>query len=370
MTETDTPEQNALRLSTDQRNGLGLATVGIVAIKKDVVTSSDFFAGKGGDPVAADKVVRHIWSDKKTEQLQEHLDTESVFLTMPSTTRTNIIPVQLAKYLSQETGRPWLNGDNIFNAEHNAASKNIPRDERIFNPRLFSPIDKRNTDKLKNKKVVIVDDIITSGSSIRNLAEFLRSQEINVTHAIGLMGDRRLEIDQKTENKLKELLKQKGIEIDYDTIHHITRMEAGGLIRLINNARNDNAIQKITRNLQRVQRHGIIKNTERTPRADWDQGAKGENQGNVGTRERIQTYPSASGIEWQLEFIRRGVAIKYEKVSLPTDLDKTAQLQRLSKLARNIVAKSNMGAVQVKFKETGEKVSLQRGKDNKKNFER
>jgi hypothetical protein len=370
MAEIDRHEQNAGQLETDQRNGLGLATVGIVTIKKDVVTSSDFLAGKDGNPTAADKVVRQIWSDKKTEQLQEHLDTDSVFLTMPSTTRTNIIPVQLAKYLSQETGRPWLNGDNIFNAEHNAASKNIPRDKRIFNARLFSTIDKRNTDKLKNKKVVIVDDIITSGSSIRNLAEFLRNQEINVTHAIGLMGDRRLEIDQKTENKLKELLKQKGIEIDFDTINYITRMEAGGLIRLINNARNDNAIQKITRNLQRVQRHGIIKNTERTPRADWDQGAKGENQGNVGTRERVQTYPSASGIEWQLEFIRRGVVIKYENVSVPAELDKTAQLQRISKLAQKIVAKSNLGAVQVKFKETGKTVSLQRGKDNKKSFER
>ena len=229
------------QLQTGERNQLGLATVGLVTIKKDIVNSPYFLAGKAGDQTAADKLIQHVWSDKKTIQLREHLKANSVFLTIPSSTRTNIIPIQLARYLSQKTRTPWLNGDSLFNAKHSIASKNISRDKRIFNERKYSIAKRKNTHPLSNKSIIIIDDIITSGSSIRNYSDFLRNQNLTISHVVALMGDRRLEIDQKTEDKLSELLNQKNIGVDFESISYITRTEAGGLIRLLNNARSDNA---------------------------------------------------------------------------------------------------------------------------------
>ena len=343
-----------------------MVTVGVVTIKKEIITGTDFLAGKGGDPAAADNVVRQIWTDKKTEQLRERLTADTVFLTMPSSSRMNVIPIQFAKYLAYKTGTPWLKGDELFNAEHNVASKNISKDTRIFNERLFTVTDKNNTDGLQNKKIIIVDDIITSGSSIRNFSEFLRKNDLNISHVVGLMGDRRLEIDQKTEDKLKELLKQKNIDIDFKSISYITRTEAGGLIRLINKARSDNAIRKITNDLQRIQRFGVVADIERAPGVNRYQRPKGKDQGNVGTGQRLQTYSSTSGVEWQIEFIRDGETVKSEKVVLAADLSKKDQQQQLSNVARRFVLKNNLGIVQTKFSELGKIVSIKRDKEQNK----
>ena len=54
------------QLQTGERNQLGLATVGLVTIKKDIVNSPYFLAGKAGDQTTADKLIQHVWSDKKT----------------------------------------------------------------------------------------------------------------------------------------------------------------------------------------------------------------------------------------------------------------------------------------------------------------
>ena len=77
-------------------NALGLATVGLVIIKKDIITGPDFLVGKAGEPAAADKIIEQVWSNKKTDQLRKELSDNSIFLTVPSTTRANVIPIQFA----------------------------------------------------------------------------------------------------------------------------------------------------------------------------------------------------------------------------------------------------------------------------------
>ena len=351
-----------MRSETDTRNDLGLATVGIVTIKKEVINSSDFLAGKAGDPARADKAVQQIWSNKKTTQLKEHLTDDSIFLTMPSSTRTNVIPIQLAQYLSQKTGIPWIDGDSIFNAKHNIASKNISRDKKVFNKRKYSVSKNKNINSLQNKKIIVVDDIIASGSSIRNFSEFLRSYDLNIYHIVGLMGDRRFEIDKKTENKLKDLLNQKNIGVDFEKIGYITRTEAGGLIRLLNNTRSDNAIRKLTESLHGIQRHGAFTNIKRTSGADRNKSTRGKDRGNVRTGERIQTYSSPSSIKWELKFIKNDVIVKTIKVETAADLDKKNQLKKLQDYIRKIVVQNKLGLVQVKMKEIGKVVHSQREK--------
>lgn len=191
------------------------ATVGCSNIKKDVVESPNFIAGKYGDVEATDKVIEQIWHPKKTKVLEKQLTSKTVFLSQPSTTKSNVIPIQLALRLSSRLERPFVNGDEFFDTLHNVASKNISRDRRVFNKREFNLVDKEKMNSLlQGKDIIIVDDIITTGSSIRNFKEFLTEQNLNVIHAVGLMGDSRLELDSSTKNKLSDLLKTKNINVD------------------------------------------------------------------------------------------------------------------------------------------------------------
>ena len=347
---------------------LNPATVGLVTIKKEIISSTDFLAGKAGDPVTADRIVDQVWSTKKTEQLREYLSGDSIFLTMPSTTRTNVIPIQLAQFLSRETGQPWVIGDEIFKTSHKMASKSIPRNKRLFQNREFEIKDEKLIGKIKEHKIVIVDDIITTGGSIRAFTEFLRDQKIKVGHIVGLMGDRRFEIDNKTEEKLRKLLKEKNTGIEFESINYLTRTEAGGLIRSLNSARSDNAIQKLTKQLQGIQRFGVIADFERTPGAKRDQSPERKNIGNGRTSERVQTYTSAPGTHectWQIEFIRDGQPVKKEEITLPVNLGKKKEQEQLRDNSRRIAAACDLGPVQVKFTRTGvtKKIALQKEKN-------
>lgn len=343
------------------------ATVGLVTIKKDVIASPDFQAGKAGDPTASDRIVNQVWSDKKTEQLREHLSDNSIFLTMPSTTRLNVIPIQLAKFLSRKTGHPWAIGDEIFKTSHQVASKNIPRNKRLFQSKKFEIRDEKLIEKFKEYKIVIVDDIITTGGSIRVFSEFLKDQKIKVDHVIGLMGDRRFEIDKKTAEKLRKLLKEKNIGINFESINYLTRTEAGGLIQSLNNARSDNAIQKLAEQLQGISRFGVTSNFERTPGTDRNQSPGRKNIGNGRTCERVQTYSSASstrGCAWKIEFFKGGQPVKKEEVILSAHLGKKEEQDQLRDQSRRIATAYSLGLVQVKFTRTGEtkKIELQKEK--------
>ena len=333
------------------KNNLGMATVGSVTIKADVLNSDVFLSGKAGDSVAANTIIEKIWQEKKTDQLKEHLTRESVFLTMPSTTRSNVIPLQLAIYLSHKTNTPWLNGDYVFDVEHQKASKNIPRDKRVFSRRLFTIQKRESVFELQNKNVVIVDDIITTGSSIRNLSEVLFENKISVSHVVGLMGDRRLEIDKKTEEKLKKALEQLQEPIDFNKIDYITRTEAGGILRLLNNARSQNAIRKLTHDLQGIQRFGITKDIKGTPRTGGHKSPSGNDKGNVRVGERIPNYTGASNTEWVIEFKKGGQTIESVQIGINISLDRSEKLEELSSIARKLVSKKNLGAIQVRFKE-------------------
>lgn len=281
------------------------ATVGCSNIKKDVVESPDFLAGKNGDVEATDRVIEQIWHPHKTKVLEKQLTSETVFLSQPSTTKSNVIPIQLALRLSSKLDRPFVNGDEYFDTLHNIASKNISRDRRVFNKREFNFVDKEKMNSLlEGKDIIIIDDIITTGSSIRYFKEFLTEQNLNVIHAVGLMGDRRLELDSSTKNKLSDLLKNKNINVDIEDIDHITRMEAGGLIRLLNSLKGQNGIKKFTKDLQGVQRARVTSNIKGFANDRGDTGTTREDISNEPSSPRIQANISPPNQAGNSEFVR------------------------------------------------------------------
>ena len=267
---------------------INLATVGRSALRRDIIESPNFVAGKNGDKEAAKNIVDENWKDFRTEQLQNHITENTVFLTMPSTSKRNVIPLQFASKLSENLGRPFFNGDELFNTLHCISSKDIPRDKRVFNNREYSSVDESKTlSCLNNKDIIIIDDILTTGSSARNFKEFLDKRNFNVTHVVGLMGERRLELDSKTKKKLSDSLNEKNIGIDISKIDYITRTEAGGLIRIINSLRGVNGIEKFTRELQGIQRGGIAPGIRGAEVADRDSSAERKNFSNERPGQRV-----------------------------------------------------------------------------------
>ncbi len=355
-------------IKLSKSNNLGLATVGLVTIKKEIITSHNFLAGKGGDPVAADEIIKKVWSDKKTEQLSEYLEDNSLFLTMPSTTGKNVIPLVLAEFLYKKTGIPFALGDEYFDVNHTKPSKSIPRDKRLFEERDFSVNKGKKVEQLNNFNIIIIDDIITTGGSIRAYAELLRNENLKVSHIVGLMGDRRFEIDKKTETKLKTSLEEKKININFESINYITRTEAGSLLRLLNNARTENAIKKITGQLQRIQRCGTVENIKRYSKCEVRGNFQGKDNSNETTGERISAYSSTSSskqVEWEIKIFRGENLIKKENVFISGDLGGKNEQKKIKNTIRRIVSTYNFGLVRVKFRKTGKTAELNLPQKNK-----
>lgn len=273
---------------------IGLATVGLVSIKKNIIESEIFGLAKKGDVKSAKKIIELVWRSNKTEDLSLKINKGAVFLSLPSTTKLNVIPTVLANSLAENFSCQFVSGDDLFLTAHNRASKNIPRDLRVFSPREYEIFDLNKTETLRGKNIIIVDDVITTGSSIRNFTEFLEKNELNVTHVVGLMGDRRLSLDVNTKNKLEAALKANNINIPIENIHHITRTEAGGLIRRLNGLRSKDGIEKFAKEIRRIQHHRPAERAERTSDGRGNTSAARNDTSNGEISERISNYTRAS----------------------------------------------------------------------------
>jgi hypothetical protein len=130
---------------------------------------SDWLAGKEkGDIDAADRFAKKFWSKDQTEELRKQIDNpkNTLFVSVPSSSKNNVHPVSLAKMLSLEFGGKFVTGETYFDVLHERQSKKIIPFERVFHPRIYEPF---NSGELKaiarNREVIVTDDIFTTGSS-------------------------------------------------------------------------------------------------------------------------------------------------------------------------------------------------------------
>lgn len=212
--------------------------VGKSRIDKNVMASDDWLRAKGGDFNAADRIVDSLWSEKKTAQLKKLIgDTKNkVFVTMPSTSGYNVLPGAMARKLAIEfEGKMHvIQGDKFFNLSHNVEVKTISRFDRVFFERQYNT-EKIFDKSLEGKKAVLIDDIFTTGGSAKAFANELSRNKLAVTNVVGLMGDKRFNVDEKTEYRLKTALKNSGIKINSNELKDLlTRTEAGMLIQRLN----------------------------------------------------------------------------------------------------------------------------------------
>ena len=229
---------NSRRRQKDALPQVDKNIVGKSQINKDMMNSNDWLKAKAGDITAANRVVDSLWSQKKTDQLKELIGDgkDKVLVTMPSTSGFNVLPKVMAEKLAKEFDGKLqvIQGDEFFNLTHNAEVKNISRFDRVFFERKYKtekPFDKN----LEGKKAVLVDDIFTTGGSVKAFSKELSNNKLEVSNVVGLMGDKRFNVDEKTEQKFKEGLTDAGIAADTNRLKNLlTRTEAGLLIQRLN----------------------------------------------------------------------------------------------------------------------------------------
>ena len=169
--------------------------------------------------------------------------------------------------------------------------KHIPRLQRPFHPREYASIDPEAVSlKLGGKTVVVVEDLLTTGGSVKDFVRALGDDGILVSSVVALSGDRRLQIDEKTSLALRTALQEKGIELQTpEPEGNFTRSEARGIILLINNLRTENGKAKLTQNLQRVLNRGTLEHMGGDKKPERDVGSEREDPRHATDDKRIQS---------------------------------------------------------------------------------
>ena len=192
-----------------------------------IMKTDDWAAAKSKfDLEASSRIINHLWNDKKTEQLKNVFsDPEKViFISQPSTSRRNVLAGQFAKKLSDEFKTDFILGDYHTNPRHSEMSKDISYAKRAFHPRKYEIIE---VEALKNaigeKEVCLVEDVITSGGSVAAFTKALNREGIEVKSIAALTGEKRLNIDEKTYERLEQALQAKNINSTFwETINALT----------------------------------------------------------------------------------------------------------------------------------------------------
>ena len=268
---------------------------GKVSVDRSLLKTPDWEAAKNAaDENAARRVIARMWNGKKTEAVRALMNgaTSVMFVSQPSTTRSNILPFQLAKMLAEQLGGEYCAGDQLYDVLHSQQMKHIARMERPFHPRDYVSVDPVIVrDKLAGKKILIVDDLLTTGGSVKDFIRALNDDGVSVTCVVALAGDPRLQVDEKTRTALKNALQAKGIDLPAEELaDSLTRTEAGRIILLIRSVRTENGKQKLTRKLQGVLDRGPVENVGRDPEQGRHLGPPGEDPGLESDDERIRPW--------------------------------------------------------------------------------
>jgi len=263
-------------------------------IDKDLIKSADWQASKLSDMSAGQRIIELIWSEKKTGAVRNIVDDpdNTVFVAMPSSTGKNTLPICLAARLAQETGATYEIGNHHFFSLHHKEIKQLSRIKRIFFERQYEMVDgKAFFEKFAGKQVIVIEDIFTTGGSVKYFLNALAEKGVKATAVVALMGDRRLNIDDKYLERLCASFEKAGINCDATKIAKtVTRTEAGYIMMAANGARSENAKKRLTENLQRLLDRGTHKDLERYRYATGHERTERGHKDHEGVSERIQSW--------------------------------------------------------------------------------
>ena len=275
--------------------------VGKSQIDTEIILSDDFLQAKMGDLDAGRRVVDSVLTEKKIEQIKDLVGDpgDKVIITVPSTSGRNVLGIAMAEKISAEYGGKLkaVRGDDYFNVLHSQEIKNISRFDRIFFKREYEMDEPLGKD-IEGKKVILLEDTITTGGTTKDFARELNKRGLKISNVVGLMGDKRFQVDEKTEAKLKSALKDAGIAADTSRLKSLlTRTEAGMLIQRINKEKGlkNEKFRALTSRIRGLYNGSSMKNIRRDKDTGRDNGPERANSSNAKATQKVQNRGSLRG---------------------------------------------------------------------------
>ncbi len=150
---------------------------------------NDVMAAKKGDPQAIRTVFKKLAPIEYLTALRDSLGDISDVVYMPILAKgykNNVLPLNFAYYLSENIGGE-ISDEQLFYDPEKIKRKKLNRWERMVTHWNFSLDD---FEKLKGKRIILIDDQFTTGGTIRDAYICLRSDGINVSDIICLGASR------------------------------------------------------------------------------------------------------------------------------------------------------------------------------------
>lgn len=153
----------------------------------------------------AETLVNALYSQYFRSRVKSSVQKGSVFISVPSSSRTNDIPRILGMKLSVDFKGYFIDSRNYFGCNHESQAKTmLSLEKRIKDP--ISYYRHGNiVSELKNiagKKVYLIDDVLGSGESIVNFAMELKKYGIDVDY---LMCLKNVEVRYSSERDIERL---------------------------------------------------------------------------------------------------------------------------------------------------------------------
>ena len=271
------------------------------AVPKDRLSADpDWQAGKKeGDHEAAARFADNNWDEGKTEKVLSLVDNPSdvVFISQPSTSGKNVIPLALAEKLAKDTGGEAINGRELFDVLHGQESKTIGPPERMFYERIYEPVSiEEIVGKIGNREVIVVDDIYTTGSSALALINSLREAGVNVKGHAGYFGDARLAAKETDIARLQAAFDAAGMKISAaDLAGVLTRNEIGRMVQNINKTRTQDGRDQLAERIRGILDRKAIRASEYAALSSIPGGRAGG--GAAGNEPSGQGIPSEPGLQ-------------------------------------------------------------------------
>lgn len=160
------------------------------------------------------RLINKIMSDdnfvKKLSKLINHNHNIAI-LPMPSTTGRNRLPLKLAIAIKNKFGVDVIT-EPVVTSTHKTEAKKLRGLDKIINKRQYSLVGD-NMSKYKNRDILIVDDIFTTGQSVNTLARELEKEGYHVPKTISIA---KASTSFTSDNDIKKIAKMASEKYDLD----------------------------------------------------------------------------------------------------------------------------------------------------------
>lgn len=148
---------------------------------RELKARKDELRAQGYPAAAVRALVRQFY---RAEHFRHLAGRENLYLVAPSTTRTNTLPLEFARLLRDRYGGTIVHGWAVPLCETKAADKGAFG--KLRDPARFAPISDAITRLPRDRHVVLVDDVVTTGETSDALRELLTNAGLRVAAVVSL----------------------------------------------------------------------------------------------------------------------------------------------------------------------------------------